>query len=645
MPPTSAPSGIQGSNAAYAQSNHGWAEYTSPEGRKYYYHAASGKSSWEKPAELMTPEERVRAECEWKEHTTAEGKKYYYNAKTKESKWDMPQEYQLMVEKIEKLKQEGKLDPVPPPAPQTGAMSKQGEAAMELTDVQDPEGEFMKLLKNAGVESSWTWEQTMRAIITRPQYKVLKTTAERKATFQKYIDGLLKAEKEEREAFLAKAREDFLRLLSSHPEITSNTRFGKVAKIFANEPAFQALSTSPRELERIFDDYVSDLHNREKERDRKLRRERTDALNNILHTHPDINVRTKWKDAKAIFTALPEFKAQGIDQLPWMDILDVWEEFIKKLEREEDEKREEEKRKKLRQERQNRDKFKELLGELKSKGLIHAKTLWMEIYPHLANDQRYLQILGQPGSSPLELFWDLVGELEEQLYDQRKSVEHYLQDKDFRVTPDTSLEQFVDFVSQEEKYKAYGRENLSLIFDHLHRRSIRHLKDEQRRQERRARKRAEEFRRALKYSNPPITLDTSWEEVKRRYENTEEFQAVESDEKRIEVFEKYMRRLRRHIEEEGELEDADSGGDRERKGTHHSSGSSRKHRHRRRRSYSRGHSESESDNEYEDKRPSKRSRSRQEDGPESEAPVDRSLDSRPRLQYMDLDEPKEEGEV
>lgn len=50
---------------------------------------------------------------------------------------------------------------------------------------EEGEKAFMHLLRKAGVDPTWTWEQTMRAIITDPLYKALNSLAEKKATFQK----------------------------------------------------------------------------------------------------------------------------------------------------------------------------------------------------------------------------------------------------------------------------------------------------------------------------------------------------------------------------------------------------------------------------------------------------------------------------
>lgn len=51
--------------------------------------------------------------------------------------------------------------------------------------VEEGEKAFIHLLKKAGVDANWTWDQTMRAIITDPLYKALNTLAEKKAAWQK----------------------------------------------------------------------------------------------------------------------------------------------------------------------------------------------------------------------------------------------------------------------------------------------------------------------------------------------------------------------------------------------------------------------------------------------------------------------------
>lgn len=50
---------------------------------------------------------------------------------------------------------------------------------------EEGEKAFMHLLRKAGVDATWTWDQTMRAIITDPLYKALNSLAEKKSTWEK----------------------------------------------------------------------------------------------------------------------------------------------------------------------------------------------------------------------------------------------------------------------------------------------------------------------------------------------------------------------------------------------------------------------------------------------------------------------------
>ena len=51
--------------------------------------------------------------------------------------------------------------------------------------LEEGERAFVHLLKKAGVDATWTWDQTMRAIITDPLYKALNSLAEKKNCWQK----------------------------------------------------------------------------------------------------------------------------------------------------------------------------------------------------------------------------------------------------------------------------------------------------------------------------------------------------------------------------------------------------------------------------------------------------------------------------
>jgi hypothetical protein len=52
--------------------------------------------------------------------------------------------------------------------------------------IEEGEKAFTHLLRKAGVDANWTWDQTMRAIITDPLYKALNSLAEKKPAGRRF---------------------------------------------------------------------------------------------------------------------------------------------------------------------------------------------------------------------------------------------------------------------------------------------------------------------------------------------------------------------------------------------------------------------------------------------------------------------------
>jgi pre-mRNA-processing factor 40 len=63
------------------------------------------------------------------------------------------------------------------------------------------------------------------------------------------------------------------------------------------------------------------------------------------------------------------------------------------------------------------------LQELVASGEIKARCKWKHVYPKFSSDGRYLDMLGRPGSNPIELFWDVVDDLDQKLDAKIATVE------------------------------------------------------------------------------------------------------------------------------------------------------------------------------------------------------------------------------
>lgn len=72
------------------------------------------------------------------------------------------------------------------------------------------------------------------------------------------------------------------------------------------------------------------------------------------------------------------------------DALIVFAEHIKQLEEEEEEDRERQKRRVKRQQRKCRDNYIALLDELHEQGKLTSMSLWVELYPMISADIRYV---------------------------------------------------------------------------------------------------------------------------------------------------------------------------------------------------------------------------------------------------------------
>ncbi|KAF8327188.1 uncharacterized protein EI90DRAFT_3068216 [Cantharellus anzutake] len=587
-----------------------WTEHRNAEGRTYWYHSATKQSSWERPDELKSPFERALSKTTWKEYFS-QGRKYWYNTESKESKWDMPNELMELMEKVEK--EQASKPPVtsaspvstvaptanrPPsfvpgnligPAstlPITGSLSSgttlparplvnglpissNSVLPAKPSAPDDPvipingfptkeeaEKAFFHLLKKAGVDATSTWDRTMRAIITDPLYKALPTLAEKKAAWEKYVADLKQKEKDERDARLNKARPGFKALLSGNPQILYYTTFRTAERLFSQHPTWLSLK-SVDERRHLFDEHTDELKSFEMTRARETR---TRAMQKLVAVFKSlkVDVLSRWRDTQRAVYASDMWKEDiEFRELADLDVLLAFEDFSRVLERNYDDhhRRTEMERNTL--ERKAREAFRELLGELISSGKIRAKTKWKQVYPLFQDDKRYLDLLGNPGSNPLELFWDTVDALDQELESQAAKVEKVLEANQLQFTIDMTKEQYLGVVQADAALPNFTREDLERVFDHLHDLRAKALAEERRKAERRQRHLQDDLRYALKKISA-IDINGSYEDAVPYMEQLEEFQKLEEEGRRV-AFAKFVKRQKEKLREASDDGNSTSG--------------------------------------------------------------------------------------
>lgn len=312
----------------------------------------------------------------------------------------------------------GTLDPN-----NVAATPAMGTSATEpdYSSFEEAESAFMKLLRRSNVQPDWTWEQTIRAIIKDPQYRALKDPRDRKAAFEKFAVEVRMQEKDRAKERFAKLRADFGMMLRSHPEIKHYSRWKTIRPIIEGETIFRS-TNDENERRQLFEEHIVELKKEHAEKEAAARKAAKDDLADVLKGL-NLEPYTRWSEAQGIIQS--DERVQTDDKfkaLTKSDFLTAFENHIKSLERTFNDARQQQKAGKARRERQNRDRFVELLRELRSQGKIKAGTKWMNILPIIENDSRYTAMLGQPGSSPLDLFLDVVEDEERSLRGPRNDV-------------------------------------------------------------------------------------------------------------------------------------------------------------------------------------------------------------------------------
>lgn len=291
----------------------------------------------------------------------------------------------------------------------------------EYGSVEEAENAFMKLLRRMNVQPDWNWEQVMRATIKDSQYRALKDPRDRKAAFEKYAAEVRMQEKDRAKERFAKLRADFNTMLKSHPEIKHYSRWKTIRPIIEGETIFRS-TNDENERRQLFEEYILELKNSHIEHEAITRKSAMDELVAILQAL-NMEPYTRWSEVQGILQA--NERIQNDDKFKTLsksDILTAFENHIKSRERTFNDARQQQKVAKARRERHGREKFIEQLKELRSQGSIKAGSKWINIHPLIKDDPRYVAMLGQSGSTPLDLFWDMVEDEERSLRGPRNDV-------------------------------------------------------------------------------------------------------------------------------------------------------------------------------------------------------------------------------
>lgn len=399
---------------------------------------------------------------------------------------------------------------------------------------------FKELLRDCNVPSNASWEQCVRLIQSDSRYQTFKKLNEKKQAFNAYKTQRLKDEKEENRLRAKRNKEQLEEMLLSSDKINSHTKYYRCDDLFSTNELWQFVPDSDRRD--IYEDVMFTLAKREKEDAKVLRKRNMKKLAEVLDNMTQVQYFTTWGEAQMMLLENVTFKNDvNLLAMDKEDALIVFEQHVRDLEREELEEKERTKRRQKRQQRKNRDQFLALLDELHEEGKLTSMSLWVELYPIVSADLRFSAMLGQTGSTPLDLFKFYVEDLKARFHDEKKIIREILRERAFEVHCDTTFEQFATVVCEDKRSAMLDAGNVKLTYNSLLEKAETKERERTKEEAKKIRRIEQAFRNMLRDAN--IDHHLSWSEVRQQLDHEKhEWRAVQGgDAERERLYVQYQR--------------------------------------------------------------------------------------------------------
>ncbi|XP_062212478.1 pre-mRNA-processing protein 40A-like [Phragmites australis] len=407
----------------------------------------------------------------------------------------------------------------------------------------DAKNAFKSLLESVNVESDWTWDQAMRVIINDNRYGALKTLGERKQAFNEYLNQRKKFEAEEKRVKQRKARDDFLAMLEECKELTSSTRWSKAILMFEDAERFKAVER-PREREDLFENYVVELHKKEKAKAAEEHKRHVAEYRAFLESCDFIKATTQWRKVQERLE-----DDERCSRLEKIDRLDIFQEYIRHLEKEDEEQKRIQKEQARKRERKNRDEFRKMLEEHVADGTLTARTWWRDYCTQIKESHAYLAVASNSsGSTPKELFDDVMEELDKQYQDDKAQIKAAVKSGKIPMMTSWALEEFQTAVVEDDTLKGISTINIKLIYDD----QIERFREKEQKEAKKRQRLGENFSDLL-YSIKEISASSTWDDSKQLFEDSQEFRALDSEIYAKELFEECVVHLKERLKEKERL--------------------------------------------------------------------------------------------
>ncbi|KAI3460132.1 hypothetical protein Pfo_016795 [Paulownia fortunei] len=404
---------------------------------------------------------------------------------------------------------------------------------------QEAKNAFKTLLESANVEADWTWDQAMRVIINDKRYGALKTLGERKQAFNEYLMQRKKVEAEERRLRQRKAKEEFMKMLEESEELTSSTRWSKAVTMFEDDKRFKAVELEA-DREDLFRNYLVDLQKKEKAKAQEEYRRNRLEFRQFLESCGFIKVDSQWRKVQDLLE--DDERCTRLDKI---DRLDIFQDYIRDLEKEEDEQKKRQKEQLRRAERKNRDAFRKMMEEHIATGALNAKTHWRDYCQKVKDSEAYEAVASNTsGSTPKDLFEDVAEELEKKYDEDKARIKDALKQEKITITSTWTFDDFKSSIEESIGSPSISDINLQLVYEDL----IDRAKEKEEKEAKKRKRLAKDFTDKLS-TIKEINVLSTWEECKQLVEDSSEYRSMGEESFCREIFDEYVSRLQEKVKE------------------------------------------------------------------------------------------------
>jgi pre-mRNA-processing factor 40 len=380
------------------------------------------------------------------------------------------------------------------------------------------------MFTESGVTSTWKWEDFQRIMKYDDRFNIIKTIGQKKQIFLEHLQSLRKKDREDGKQRKQTARENFLKMLESSGILRAESKYYKTAHFFHGDPRWRILEE--REREELFQDFLDELERKEKEKAKQTRNSQMAGLRKALEDNHDIDHRTKWLNVQKMMADNQFYKA-----LHKIDQLSVFSDFVVDFERNSYESKKLDEKIKA---RKNRENFRKFLNFMVKNGSIGPLTHWREVYHLIQLDPSYQSLVGQAGSTPKEIFDDVIADAKSKF-------------KDFKEVLMIGLANF-EF-SESTKYEdiyPICKDILEGIPEDARQTVFQIVYDEQRllikNSERKVKKHQKAFKDFLK-SNPVVAESKTFEEIRQEITFKAKLFKRLSEDYMVAAFENYLKEM------------------------------------------------------------------------------------------------------